>query len=125
MTLLIDRHLSRDPVKLAPIVTDRKSCGALVAVDSQLGLLPLDLTANPISEIILIVTMTLVVCLVGWHLHAASRRERIRELEEATLRLGTTAEDQRQLVDDLLKRNRVAEETVVEESGRLSAGTEG
>ena len=56
--------------------------------------------------------MTLLLCLVGWHLYAASKRERIRELEEAALRLGTTAEDKRQLVDDLLKRNRIAEETV-------------
>jgi len=63
-------------------------------------------------EIAAYASFTLLSCGLAWHIYAVSKRARIRELEGAVLRLDATAEEHRHLADDLLKRNRTAEETV-------------
>ncbi len=73
----------------------------------------MDPTWHSLYEIAAYATPILFGCALACHLYAASKRARIRQLSDAVKRLESSAEDQRQTVEDLSKRNETAEQTIL------------
>jgi diguanylate cyclase (GGDEF)-like protein len=72
----------------------------------------MDPTWKSIAEIAAPVSLTLLSCLAVWRLYAASKRKRIRELENSVAELRVDAEKQRRKAEDLLRRIGTADEQV-------------
>ena len=73
----------------------------------------MDPTWHSLYEIAAYATPILFGCALACHFYAASKRARIRQLSDAVMRLESSAQDQRQTVEDLSKRNETAEQTIL------------
>jgi diguanylate cyclase (GGDEF)-like protein len=72
----------------------------------------MDPTGNSLLELAAYASPILFGCALAWHLYAASRRRRIRELKGAVIRLESSAGNQQRIIEDLTERYERSEQTI-------------